>query len=49
MTNGTGAVWPHPNWAPSATNYCGLEAKVYNPATGVTMFLYLVDAFDTKW
>lgn len=59
MTNGTNAVWPHPNWYCStvqliyrpffAGQYCGLEAKVYNPNTGVTILLYVGDAFDAKW
>lgn len=49
MTNGTNAVWPNPNWPFFAGQYCGLEAKVYNPTTGITILLYLGDAFDHKW
>lgn len=49
MTKGTNAVWPSPNWKPSVAEYCGLEARVYNPDTGVSMLLYITDAFDHKW
>jgi hypothetical protein len=49
MTNGSLAVWPHPDWPYYAGQYCGLEAKVYNPATGLTIFLFVGDAFDPKW
>ena len=49
MTNGTNAVWPNPMWSTFATQYCGLEAKVYNPKTDTTVLLYVGDAFDSKW
>ncbi|GAA5983814.1 hypothetical protein JCM10908_005937 [Rhodotorula pacifica] len=29
--------------------FCGLEAKVYSPATGKTVTLYIADAFDDEW
>ncbi|KAJ3145971.1 hypothetical protein HDU86_000595 [Geranomyces michiganensis] len=49
MTGGTNAVYPHPRWEPSAKKFCGLEAEVYNPHTGVRMNMYIVDAFDHAW
>ena len=49
MTNGTNANWPNSMWAVYGKEYCGLEAKVYNPATGVSMLMYVGDAFDHKW
>ena len=49
MTNKTHAVWPHPLWSVFGMQYCGLEAKVYNPKTGTTILLYVVDGFDSKW
>jgi hypothetical protein len=42
-------VYPDPLWAPSAIKYCGLEAWVYSPSTGVNMTLYVGDAFDHYW
>ncbi|GAA5864196.1 hypothetical protein JCM3774_001253 [Rhodotorula dairenensis] len=29
--------------------FCGLEAKVYSPATRKTVTLFIADAFDDKW
>ena len=49
MGNGSSPVYPNPNWAITAKQYCGLEAKVYNPVTGQTILMYLGDAFDHKW
>jgi hypothetical protein len=49
MSQGTLAVWPHPRWEEFGREYCGLEAIVRNPQTGVEMTLYIVDAFDPKW
>lgn len=49
MTNGTNAVWGHPDWVTYGTTYCGLEAKVYNPKTDTTILLYVGDAFDHAW
>lgn len=49
MTNGSLANWPSPMWGVYASQYCGLQAKVYNPSTQVTTLLYVVDAFDPKW
>jgi hypothetical protein len=49
MTKGTNAVYPNPMWEPSAREYCGLEAKVTNPATGKTLIMYITDGFDPKW
>jgi hypothetical protein len=49
MTNNTHAVWGHPKWGVFGTQYCGLEAKVYNPKTGITIMMYVVDGFDSKW
>ncbi|KAL7274923.1 hypothetical protein RUND412_002145 [Rhizina undulata] len=51
MTNGTNAVWgtDPSGWAKAAGQYCGLEAKVYDPHSGVTMKLFIIDAFDHKW
>ncbi|KAJ3125172.1 hypothetical protein HK098_000546 [Nowakowskiella sp. JEL0407] len=49
MTDGGNYLWPNPGWEPSATKYCGLEAIVTNPETGVSRILYIADAFDHKW
>ncbi|KAJ1565931.1 hypothetical protein HK096_006402 [Nowakowskiella sp. JEL0078] len=49
MTNGTNAVFPDPNWPIYAREYCGLEAIVTNPITGVTLKLNIVDAFAHEW
>ncbi len=49
MSNGTNAVWPDQGWYTAGRQYCGLEAKVYNPHTEQTVLLYVVDAFDHKW
>ncbi|KAJ1565932.1 hypothetical protein HK096_006403 [Nowakowskiella sp. JEL0078] len=49
MTDWTNAVYGNPNWSKYATNYCGLEATVYNPKNGVTLTLYITDAFDHAW
>ncbi|KAJ3152566.1 hypothetical protein HDU89_001259 [Geranomyces variabilis] len=49
MTGGTNAVYGHPMWETSAKKFCGLEAEVTNPHTGVKMNMYIVDAFDHKW
>jgi hypothetical protein len=49
MTNGLNSVWPDTNWPFFAGQYCGLEAKVYNPKTGLTILLFVGDAFDHKW
>ncbi|KAI8590340.1 hypothetical protein BDZ88DRAFT_107483 [Geranomyces variabilis] len=49
MTGGTNAVYGHPLWETSAKKFCGLEAEVTNPHTGVKMNMYIVDAFDHKW
>jgi hypothetical protein len=49
MTNGTNANWPSSDWYVYGKEYCGLEAKVYNPITGVSMLMYVGDGFDHKW
>ncbi|KAJ3171794.1 hypothetical protein HDU87_008262 [Geranomyces variabilis] len=49
MTGGTNAVYGNPMWAASAKKFCGLEAEVTNPHTGVKMNMYIVDAFDHSW
>jgi hypothetical protein len=49
MTQNTLAVWRHPRWEEFGKEYCGLEAIVRNPETGVQMTLYITDAFDPKW
>jgi hypothetical protein len=49
MSQGTLAVYPHPRWEEFGREYCGLEAIVRNPDTGVEMTLYITDAFDPKW
>ncbi|KAJ1533287.1 hypothetical protein HK096_005420 [Nowakowskiella sp. JEL0078] len=49
MTDGTNAVYGNPNWATYGKRYCGLEAIVTNPNNGVSMTLYITDAFDHAW
>jgi hypothetical protein len=49
MTQGTLAVWGHPRWAEFGREYCGLEAIVRNPTTGIESTLYITDAFDPRW
>lgn len=36
-------------WRKDTEQWCGMEAKVYNPHTGVTKYLYIYDAFDPTW
>merc|ERR550539_40727 len=54
MTGGTGAVWSdnpaiRKSYEDSAAAYCGLEALVTNPNTGVSKLMYIIDAFDDTW
>lgn len=49
MTEGTNAVYGASDYETSAKKYCGLEARVTNPATGITKLMYIIDAFDHKW
>lgn len=51
MTNGANSVYSTDpkGWAAAASEYCGLEAEVTDPASGKTMSLYIIDAFDHKW
>jgi len=49
MTNGTNPVYPNPLWKTYTSIYCGLEAKVWNPANGKSMILYIGDSFDHRW
>jgi hypothetical protein len=49
MTEGTGAVYGHPNWEKYIKKWCGLEALVFNPETGKSMLMFIIDAFDDKW
>lgn len=57
MTGGTNAVFGGSNYASSAQKWCGMECSVYNPKTGVTKLLYIIDglffklilAFDHQW
>lgn len=49
MGNGTNPVYPAAEWYVAGKQYCGLEATVYNPNTGITLILYVTDAFDHKW
>ncbi|GME48517.1 uncharacterized protein FVRRES_07645 [Neofusicoccum parvum] len=46
-----GATWSSdPDaWREQAGKYCGLEAKVKDPATGKTKVMYIGDAFDDAW
>lgn len=46
-----GATWSSdPDaWREQAGKYCGLEAKVKDPATGKTKLMYIGDAFDDAW
>ncbi|KAJ3012643.1 hypothetical protein HKX48_006178 [Thoreauomyces humboldtii] len=46
---GNDPMYGNPNWAPIATKYCGLEAEVTDPSTGITKILYIVDAFDHQY
>ncbi|KAJ1551358.1 hypothetical protein HK096_000745 [Nowakowskiella sp. JEL0078] len=49
MTDWSNAVYGNPNWSTYAKRYCGLEAIVTNPNTGVSRILYITDAFDHKY
>ena len=49
MAQGGNPQWPDPLWAPTAKAWCGLEAKIYCPATGETLIGFMIDAFDHKW
>lgn len=49
MTNGSNAVYPNPLWYIAGKQYCGLEAVVYNPNTGVKVLGYVIDAFSHQW
>ncbi|TPX38115.1 hypothetical protein SmJEL517_g00358 [Synchytrium microbalum] len=49
MTAGTNAVYPNPLWSEYGSQYCGLEAWVYNPANGRNISMYIIDAFGNEW
>ncbi|KAJ3125179.1 hypothetical protein HK098_000553 [Nowakowskiella sp. JEL0407] len=49
MTNGGNYKWPNPGWFLYGRLYCGLEAIVTNPATGVSRVMYIADAFDHRF
>jgi hypothetical protein len=51
MTNGESVTYfsDANKWRAVGTQYCGLEAIVTNPATGVSKTLYITDAFDHQW
>ncbi|KAK7428394.1 hypothetical protein QQZ08_005013 [Neonectria magnoliae] len=36
-------------WKAATKKYCGLEAKLTDPATGKTKLMYVGDAFDDAW
>ena len=36
-------------WEASTRGHCGLEANVTDPDTGVSMLMYIGDAFDDTW
>ena len=49
MANGTSPQWTDPSWPVYAKQWCGLEAKVWNPETDTTIFMFIGDAFDHSW
>ncbi|KAJ3110004.1 hypothetical protein HDU96_006977 [Phlyctochytrium bullatum] len=51
MTGGED-VWYQRNtdrWVSVGKEFCGLEAWVYSPQSGINVTMYVVDAFDQRW
>ncbi|TPX38114.1 hypothetical protein SmJEL517_g00359 [Synchytrium microbalum] len=49
ITAGSNAVYPNPLWSKYGSQYCGLEAWVYNPANGRNVTMYIIDGFAHEW